>query len=98
MSNWNNNDHNNNGDSVDFEASYDFTSDITLDFSAEFEVESEFEVDHQIDVCVDINGNLATFEIDVQAYGDDSATELNLVVFVNDEYSTISATGFAAVA
>jgi hypothetical protein len=94
MSYWNDN----GDDSVEFEASYEFTSDIELEFEAEFEVESEFEVDHNIEICVDIDGNLATFEIDVQAFGDDSATELNLVVFVNDEYSSIAATGFAAVA
>lgn len=77
--------------------SYDFDSDIDLDFYADFDIDSYVEVDHEVDVCVDIEGNEAVFALDVQAFGDDSATELNLVVIVNDDWSSITATGFAAV-
>jgi hypothetical protein len=92
------NNHNNGNDSIEFEFSKEFDVDINIEFQAEFEVESELYVNHEINVCVDIDSNLATFAIDVQAVGDDSATELNLVVFVNDDYSSITATGWAAVA
>jgi hypothetical protein len=78
--------------------SYDFNSDISVEFCADFDVSSYLTVDHEIDICVDISGNEASFAIDVQAFGDDSATELNLVVVVNDDWSSITATGYAAVA
>jgi hypothetical protein len=78
--------------------SYNFDSDISMEFCADFDVSSYLTVDHEIDICVDIDGNEASFAIDVQAFGNDSATELNLVVVVNDDWSSITATGYAAVA
>lgn len=78
-------------------SSYEFSSDIYLDYCAEFDVSSYLTVDHEIDVCVDIEGNEAYYAIDVQAFGDDSAVELNLVVVTNDDWASITATGFSAV-
>lgn len=80
------------------EGSYDFDSSIELDLCADFDISSYLTVDHEIDVCVDIDGNEALYAIDVQAFGDDSATELNLVVITTDDWSSITATGYAAVA
>lgn len=77
--------------------SYDFDSDIDLDFNADFDVTSYLDVDHSIDVCVDIHGNEATFALDVQAFGDNTSVDLNLVVIANDGWSSITATGYAAV-
>ena len=77
---------------------YDFNSDIDMDLYSDFDVYSYIDVDHSIDVCVDISGNEATFAIDVQAFGEDSATDLNLVVLVNDGWSSITAIGYAATA
>jgi hypothetical protein len=78
--------------------SYEFSSDIHVDYCAEFDVASYLTVDHEIDVCVDIAGNEAYYAIDVQAFGDDSAVELNLVVVTNDDWASITATGYSAVA
>lgn len=76
---------------------YEFDSDINLDYCAEFDISSYLTVDHSIDVCVDIQGNEALYAIDVQAFGENSVAELNLVVVVNDNWSSITATGYAAV-
>ncbi|MBJ2150823.1 hypothetical protein [Paracoccus sp. IB05] len=91
MTYWNNSD-------VDFDASYDYSATVDIDYSAVVDFTSDVSVNHDYNVDVCIDGNEAVFSIDVQAYGDDSATELNLVVFVNDDYSSITATGWAAVA
>lgn len=89
------------GGGDDFEASldvdYDFTADVDVEFDTDVDYDSDTNVDVDICVDVDIDGNSAVFNIDVQAAGDDSATELNLVVFVNEDYSSITASGFAAV-
>ena len=82
---------------VNLDASYDFSSDIDVDFNFDSDVDSYLDVDHSIDVCVDIDGNEATFAIDVQAFGHDTAVDLNLVVAVQEgEWSSITATGYAA--
>jgi hypothetical protein len=82
---------------VNLDASYDFDSNIDVDFDLYSDIDSNLDVNHDIDVCVDINGNEATFAIDVQAYGHDTATDLNLVVAVQEnEWSSITATGYAA--
>lgn len=84
---------------VEMSATYDFYSNIDLNFDLYSDVDSNLDVNHEIDVCVDIDGNEATFAIDVQAYGEDTATDLNLVVAVSeDEWSSITATGYAAAA
>lgn len=86
-------------DDVNLDASYDFNSDIEVDFNMESDYDSYVDVDHSIDVCVDINGNEATFAIDLQAFGSDTATDLNLVVAVQEgEWSSITASGYAAAA
>ncbi|MEO3388484.1 hypothetical protein [Mesorhizobium sp. CAU 1741] len=82
---------------VNLDASYDFNSNIDMDFYSDLDVYSDWDVDHNIDVCVDIDGNDATFAIDVQAYGSDTSVELNLVVAVEEgEWSSITASGYAA--
>ena len=84
---------------VDMSAEYNFDSDINVDFNLDSNIDSNLDVDHSINVCVDIHGNEATFAIDVQAYGEDTATDLNLVVAVSEgEWSSITATGYAAAA
>ncbi len=84
-------------DDVNLDASYDFESDIDMSFDSCLDINSYLNVDHNIDVCVDIDGNEAVFAIDIQAYGDNTSTELNLVVVVQDnEWSSITASGYAA--
>lgn len=84
-------------DDVNLDSSYDFESDINVDFYSELDIYSNIEVDHEIDVCVDIDGNEATFAIDIQAFGHDTAVDLNLVVVVEEgEWSSITASGYAA--
>jgi hypothetical protein len=68
-----------------------------MNFDSYSDIDSYLDVDHSIDVCVNIYGNEATFAIDIQAFGDNTATDLNLVVVVQDnEWSSITATGYAA--
>lgn len=82
---------------VNLDSSYDFESNIDMCFTSFSYIESNLYVDHEINVCVDIDGNEATFAIDVQAFGDNTATDLNLVVVVQDnEWSSITASGYAA--
>ena len=82
---------------VNLDSSYDFDSSIDMCFESYSNIQSYLNVEHSIDVCVDISGNEATFAIDIQAFGDNTATDLNLVVVVQDnEWSSITATGYAA--
>lgn len=96
MSGWNQ------GGNDDFnwelDVNYDFNSEVSVDFYTDVDTYSYLSVDANVDVCVDISGNLATFNIDVQAVGDDGATEVNLSVVTTEEYSSISVNGFSAVA
>lgn len=79
------------------DASYDFDSNINMDFYSDLDIYSDWDVDHNIDVCVDINGNDATFAIDIQAFGSNTSVELNLLVAVEEgAWSSITASGYAA--
>lgn len=82
---------------VELEASYEFESEIDVDLYVDLDVYDDLEVDHEIDVCVDIDGNEAVATVDVQAFGDDSATRLDLIVIAHDDYSSITAVAWAAV-
>jgi hypothetical protein len=89
------------GDS-DFEwnldVEYNFNLDVTVEFDTTVDYESNYNVDPEVNVCVDIDGNWAGFQVDVQAIGEDTATEVNLaVITLEDEYSSITLTGYSAV-
>ena len=88
------------GEEFEFEldVNYDFEASVELDFNTEVDYDSDTDIDAEVDVCVDIEGNLAEFNVDVQAIGDDSATQVNLVAITTDEYSSISLNGYSAVA
>ena len=88
---------NNNDFNWDLDVSYDFASEINMDFDTNADYSSDICVDANIDVCVDIDGNLATFNVDVQAVGEDSATEVNIAVITTDDYSSITLSGYSAV-
>ncbi len=91
--------HSNNDDfNWDLDVSYDFSSEVSMEFETDVDYKSDFCVDVNIDVCVDIDGNLATFNVDVQAVGDDGATEVNLTAITTDDYSSITLSGYSAVA
>lgn len=86
-------------DNVDLDASYDFESNIDIEFDLSSEVVVTLDVEKDICVNVDIDGNEASFAIDVQAYGDNTSVDLNLVVAVQEgEWSSITATGYSAAA
>lgn len=90
-------DHNDNN--VNLDASYDFASDIDVWFDLDSDINFDLDVDKDICVDVDIDGNEATFAIDIQAFGSDTSVDLNLVVAVLEgEWSSITATGYAAAA
>ena len=67
-------------------------------FDLDSNIDSHLDVDINISVDVDTTGNLASFAIDLQAFGHDTATDLNLVVLAADNYSNITAVGSSAVA
>jgi hypothetical protein len=84
-------------DDVNLDATYDFESNIDMNFDSYVDIDSYIDVDHDICIDVDIDGNEATFAIDLQAYGHDTAVDLNLVVVVQEgEWSSITASGYAA--
>ncbi|WP_311273147.1 MULTISPECIES: hypothetical protein [unclassified Rhizobium] len=86
-----------NWDNVDLDASYDYDSVIDVEFDLSSEVFVTLDVEKDICVDVNIDGNEASFAIDVQAYGDNTSVDLNLVVAVQEgEWSSITATGYAA--
>jgi hypothetical protein len=89
--------HNQNNDDVNLDASYDFTSDIDVTLDLDSDINFDLDVTKDICVDVDIDGNEATFAIDIQAFGSDTSVDLNLVVAVLEgEWSSITATGYAA--
>lgn len=83
------------GEDLCYDVDYNFDADVDMDFDTD--VDSNIDHDVDVDADVDIDGNSATFAIDIQAFGEDTATDLTLVVFVEEDYySNIATTGFAA--
>jgi hypothetical protein len=82
---------------LEFDVEYDFEAYVDLDIDTEVTYDSHLDVDACIDVDVDIDGNTATWNIDAQAFGDDTAVEVNVVAFAADEYSNVVTTGYVAV-
>lgn len=83
---------------IELEVTKDFEAYIDVDFDTDITYESYYDPEVNVDVCVDIDGNFAGFNVDVQAFGEDTSTEVNLVVITTDEYSGIALTGYSAVA
>jgi len=83
---------------IDIDADYNVDFDMEVDFDTDIEYDSNVDVDSEYDVDIDIDGNEAVFNIDVQAFGADTSTELNLVVVTMEDWSSILATGYSAVA
>lgn len=77
---------------------YDFHSEVSSEFDFFGDYDANLNVDSEIDICVDVSGNIAEFNVDVQAVGDDGATAVNLVAITNEEYSSITLNGYSAVA
>lgn len=95
-------DHNNGGGADDFnwelDVDYVFNLEVAVDFDTTVSYESEYNAEAEVNVCVDIEGNFAGFQVDVQAIGEHTATEVNLaVITLEDEYSSITLTGYSAV-
>ena len=90
---------NNGGEEIEVEVELEVEKEIEVEYDFKYEAEVDKEFDAEVDICVDVDveDNSATFAIDVEAFGDDSATELDLSVLVTDESSSIIAVGFAAV-
>jgi len=83
---------------IDIDADYDVDFDLDVDFDTDVDYDSDVNVDSDYDINIDIDGNEAVFNIDVQAFGADTSTELNLVVVTMEDWSSILATGYSAVA
>ncbi|WP_026622605.1 hypothetical protein M728_005720 (plasmid) [Ensifer sp. WSM1721] len=88
-------------DPNEFEFDKDIEVEVEFDFEADVDIDYYKDVDINVDYWVDVNidGNEATYAIDVEAIGHDTSAELDLVVLViEDELSSITAVGHAAVA
>lgn len=79
----------------EFEYNYDTDFYVDLDFDTDNFYESDIEISYDFDLRD--GDNRAVFNVDVQAIGDEGATELNLVVVTSDNYSSIVATGYSYV-
>lgn len=83
---------------VDLDVYKEAEFNIDLNIDTEVNYTKTIDVDNDYNIDVDIDGNEAVFNVDVQAFGEDTSTELNLVVVTNDDWSSILATGYSAVA
>ena len=84
-------------DEIDLNIDVEKDLEIYVDVSIESHVIYESDVNSTIVVDAEINGNSATFSVDVEAFGESAATELNLAAIATDDHSGITVTGFAAV-
>ncbi|MFG1417377.1 hypothetical protein V5F38_06120 [Xanthobacter sp. V0B-10] len=88
-----------NGDfNWNLDVTYDFASYVDINFDTTTTYESSFDPSVNFDMCIDISGNFAGFNVDVQAVGDNGATEVNLAVVTTEEFSSIALSGYSAVA
>lgn len=85
----------------EFEFEKDIEIDVDAEIELEFEVENEYEseVDVDYDICsdIDIDGNSALLEANVEAVGDDTLVEVKAVVLTTDHYSGVTVSGLSAV-
>lgn len=84
-----------NSDDPSLEATYKFEAYIDLDFDTSVTYYSDAYVDYCVSTDFDLDGNSAFFNVDVQAYGDDTAVEANVLAWTNDSYSSLTITGFS---
>jgi len=93
MSWWNNND------------DFDFSKDIDIDVDADFDVDWDFyndydsyvDISHEVCSDIDLDGNSALLDANVEAVGDDTLVEVSAVVLTTDDYSGVTLTAFSAV-
>jgi hypothetical protein len=83
---------------VCLDAYYNFEAYVYMEFDTFVDYDSDLDVDHTIDVSVDIDGNEATWNVDAQAFGEDTAVEVNVVAITSDDYSSVTTSGYSAVA
>lgn len=84
-------------DGIELFVGKDAEFDVDLSFDTDVAYTSNLSVESAYDVDVAIEGNEAVFNVDVQAFGDDTSTALDLVSVTNDEWSSILATGYSSV-
>jgi hypothetical protein len=89
----------NGGEDFEFDKDVDVNVDVDydLDVDVKVDVDKDIDIDANVDVKVDVDGNYADWNIDVEAIGENSAAELDLVVVVTDDMSMITTSGYAAV-
>lgn len=75
---------------------YNWDATSTMEFNTTVEKVANFE--SNVTTTTTLDGHQSTFAVDLQAEGDQTATEFDAVAFAdaNYGYSTLSATGFAA--
>lgn len=85
---------------VDFDKEIDVNVDteIDLEFDTFVELTKNIDVDVYVDQTVNIKGNTANVQFDVEAVGDNTLAEFDVSVLVTDDFSSITGSAFAAVA
>jgi hypothetical protein len=74
---------------VDVDKYFDLDVDVKLDIDADVELTVDKDIDVTLDLCY-LQGNAAVLVADVQAFGDNSLTELTTAILVTDDYSSIT--------
>ncbi|MFC3126691.1 hypothetical protein ACFOD4_16630 [Pseudoroseomonas globiformis] len=79
--------------------SYDFDKEfsVEIDLDADTYIDYDVNVDASVDICIDpyVEGNTATFSLDVQAFGDDTYVDANAVAVTTDHMSSVAMTGLS---
>jgi hypothetical protein len=79
------------------DVAYDFASQVATAFDVAASYDSVTDAASAIAVDVDVEGNLATFFVDVQAVGADGASEVNVAAVTTQDYASLVASGYSAV-
>jgi hypothetical protein len=76
---------------IDVNVSFDFSSNVDI------YLDKYVDIDIYLDSHVNIDGNFAQANFDVEAIGDNSSAELDLVVLTTDNLSSITGSATSAV-
>ena len=86
------------GGDVDFDKEIDVDIDVVVDLDTDINFDKEYDADIKIYADTDVEGNSATLQVEAEAYGEDTAVEVDAVVLTMEEtlssvyLSVISAT------
>ena len=85
------------GVELSFDVYKDFDVEVSNDFNMDVDNDSDWYIDSDVKSEVCLDGNVANFNIDVQAFGYDTYTEVNLTALTQaNKYSSITVSGTSA--